>query len=185
MDDYDADEVRSKHKRPGPAGNDYYWVYRTTLQAAMAGSHAGSSKSALSAAAAGEKAPESQHVFMYESGLQQTPCGVCPVSEFCYNRGQPRVLPLPGETDLLDPALESGVAGRAAHGGGTIDWRSAVRVKGKYASRRDRQEAQMQEMLKMRVPVGSGELEDADGAWKGGGKVGGKVVAPVNPAGCT
>jgi len=141
---------KPEHKRPGPAGNDWYWVYRTCLTADPPGT----------APDGPRKNPQ-----IYELGFTQTPCGICPVSEFCYNRGQPKVLPLPGERDLL-----------GLDGGWEAPKGSTAKGKGKAAA-----EA---ELLKMKVPSGGGVMEDADGVWKGGGRVGGKVVAPVNPANC-
>lgn len=141
----------SQHKRPGPAGNDWYWVYRTCLTAVPP---------PATSASIGETPKTTPQI--YELGLTQTPCGICPVSEFCYNRGQPKVLPLPGERDLLDVNSGEGNSSKAGKG------------KAAYEA----------SLLKMKVPAGGGEMEDADGAWKGGGKVGGKVIAPVNPSNC-
>ena len=163
------EDIRPAHLRPGPAGNDWYWVYRTCLTAIPTTSVNAEGMSVTSYPA------------LYDLGILQTPCGICPVSEFCYNRGQPKLVPLPGEKELVD--------GGAAK---PMDWRSSTRIsgvdrKGKLKGKQreqNREKEQMAELLKMKVPAGGGELEDADGTWKGGGKVGGKVIAPVNPADC-
>jgi DNA-directed RNA polymerase III subunit RPC6 len=157
------------HKRPGPAGNDYYWVYRTNLAAVPTSTTTNDE---------GERVEVFNYV--YDTGLYQTPCGICPVSDLCYNRGQPKVLPLPGEKDILDLGGSAG----AGYNAQSADWRSQVKVKGKFTKAKDRDEAKLKELLKMKVPAGSGEQENADGSWQGGGKVGGKVVAPVSPATC-
>lgn len=154
--------VNHQHRRPGPAGTDRYWVYRTCLTAISNGK---------------TKDDEGKTVYtypnVYDVGYTQTPCGVCPVAEFCRNRGQPKVLPLPGEKDLL--SKPASVAGGAPVT--TINDLAASKAK-RTARRR------YENLLKMKVPSGGGTLEDADGMWKGTTKVGGTVVAPVNPAGC-
>lgn len=151
----------ANHRRPGPQNKEWYWVYRTSLTAIASGQHT---------SANGSIVPVYPH--LYELGLTQTPCGICPVAEFCQNRGQPKVLPLPGEKDLLSkqPSL-AGDAGVVSLN--DIAGKSSKTIRKRY-----------DDLLKMKVPSGGGELEDADGKWKGSVKVGGTVVAPVNPAGC-
>lgn len=154
--------VNTRHRRPGPEGNDRYWVYRTCLTAIPSGQNKD---------ADGRSVPIYPSV--YEIGFTQIPCGVCPVAEFCRNRGQPKVLPLPGEKDMLSkqPSVESGTT--------VVSLNDLSSVKAKKAVRR-----RYDDLLKMKIPSGGGTLEDADGMWKGSTKVGGTVVAPVNPAGC-
>ena len=173
------DEPAEKpHPRPGPAGNAWYWVYKTRLT----GISNGSSKDP----ATGETVYHFPDPF--DLGYTQSPCGICPVASFCNNKGTPRVLPLPGEKDLTNDGET-----------GWEEWRTSSSVsqrvqikdvpgksKGKFnpnANRSDPKE-RMKALLKMKVPAGGGEFEDADGKWKGGGKVGGKVIAPVNPSNC-
>lgn len=154
--------MNTKHRRPGPEGSDRYWVYRTCLTAIPTGQ----SKDA-------EGKTVQTFPSLYEVGYTQTPCGICPVAEFCRNRGQPKVLPLPGEKDLLSkqPSVESGTP--------VVSLNDLSALKAKKAVRR-----RYDDLLKMKVPAGGGSFEDADGMWKGSTKVGGTVVAPVNPAGC-
>lgn len=180
-DDEDDEEaqLRKRHKRPGPAGNEWYWVYRTCLTSI------GTTTSIKKED--GTSTTTTTYPQIYETGLSQTPCGICPVSDFCYNRGQPQVIPLPGEKDLL----------KASEGTtGWEDWRNSVTTSSKVKAvatesatdgKRIKGKEGLKELalLKMKVPAGSGEMEDADGNWKGGGKVGGQVIAPVNPANCT
>lgn len=154
--------VNRQHRRPGPAGPERYWVYRTSLTAISNGK---------------SKDEEGKTVYiypnLYDIGFTQTPCGVCPVAAFCRNRGQPKVLPLPGEKDLL--SKQTSVTGGAPVT--SINELGASTAKQKARRR-------YENLLKMKVPSGGGTLEDADGMWKGTTKVGGTVVAPVNPAGC-
>ena len=162
----EVDGEGKPHKRPGPSGNQPYWVYRTILT----GIPTGSVKTA---------GDEIEHLYpdTFELGLTQTPCGICPVSQFCHNRGAPKVLPLPGEKDLDD----SGSTGWEEWKTSSSVTARAKNVGTKHSSKRD---DRIQALLKMKAPSGGGELEDADGKWKGGGKVGGKVIAPVNPTNC-
>lgn len=156
------DVVRRQHRRPGPAGSDRYWVYRTCLTAVSNGK----TKDA-------EGKTVNTYPSVYDVGFTQTPCGVCPVAEFCRNRGQPKVLPLPGEKDLMSKQTS------ASGGAPVVSINELSSSKAKQSARR-----RYENLLKMKVPSGGGTLEDADGMWKGTIKVGGTVVAPVNPAGC-
>lgn len=157
-----ARSVNTQHRRPGPPGTQRYWVYRTCLTAVPTSS---------TKDAEGKTVHHFPHI--YDVGLTQTPCGVCPVAEFCRNRGQPKVLPLPGEKDLLakHQSIDSGSQ--------VTSLDELYTSKAKRSARR-----RYEDLLKMKVPSGGGTLEDADGMWKGSTKIGGTVVAPVNPAGC-
>lgn len=155
--------VNTRHRRPGPAGSDRYWVYRTCLTAVSNGTKKDAEGKTM------QTFPN-----LYDVGFSQTPCGVCPVSEFCRNRGQPKMLPLPGEKDLLSKQPSAGGSGTPI-----VSINELYTSKAKPAARR-----RYENLLKMKVPSGGGTLEDADGSWKGTIKVGGTVVAPVNPAGC-
>ncbi|KAK9899418.1 hypothetical protein P389DRAFT_194416 [Cystobasidium minutum MCA 4210] len=154
--------VNKKHRRPGPEGHERYWVYRTCLTALPSGQTKDEEGMTVQTFPA-----------LYDVGLTQTPCGVCPVAEFCRNRGQPKVLPLPGEKDLLakHPSVETGAP--------VVSLNEVSTVKAKKIVRR-----RYDDLLKMKVPAGGGLLEDADGMWKGSTKIGGTPIAPVNPAGC-
>lgn len=193
-------EAQRAHRRPGPAGNDWYWVYRTCLTALpIPNSHYDFDTGLLTEDRKPIIQRSQRYPEIYESGLLQTPCGVCPVSEFCNNRGSPRVLPLPNEKDLTDVdgssaggSSSAGTSGRPASGiSGLGDWRKSAIVRDsvrKYGydnkSRKPPEALMQRALLKMKVPAGSGEMENADGVWQGGGRVGGQVIAPVNPANC-
>lgn len=168
VDDYGMEDEGGKpHKRPGPSGNRAYWVYRTLLTGIPNGFIKGRETDEV----------QSTYPDTFELGITQTPCGICPVAHFCHNRGAPKVLPLPGEKDLEN-----------AGSTGFEEWRtsSSVSARAKAAGSKNpaKQEDRVKALLKMKAPSGGGELEDADGKWRGGGKVGGKVIAPVNPTNC-
>lgn len=164
---YMHDDSDKPHKRPGPSGNSAYWVYRTVLTGIPNGTIKGAQSEEV----------QVTYPDTFELGITQTPCGICPVAQFCHNRGAPKVLPLPGEKDLDDAGTT-----------GLEEWRTSTsvsaRAKAVGSKNPSKQEDRIKALLKMKAPSGGGELEDADGKWKGGGKVGGKVIAPVNPTNC-
>ena len=186
--DFNTNYSRSRlHKRPGPAGNDWYYVYRTCLTSLPVPNGEYQFDTGLLDPQKHRIIETKQkHVQLYDLGFTQTPCGVCPVHEFCNNRGKPRVLPLPGERNLTDV---DAVAGSTLTPAGKTSWRESEVVREhlksiKFTTKNPGEADMHRALLKMKCPTGSGEAENAGGVWSGGGKVGGRMSAPVNPSNC-